>query len=70
MLMKLSLVGRITDMAKKGPRQNYGLVCTECGAFGYITERNKVNTEDKLELKKYCKSCGKHTVHKEKKKLK
>jgi large subunit ribosomal protein L33 len=55
---------------KKGPRQYYGLKCDACGAFNYITERNKVNTPDKLELKKYCKVCKAATLHKEAKKLK
>lgn len=55
---------------KKGPRQDFGLKCTVCGAFNYITERNKVNTEAKLELKKYCNRCKKHTLHKETSKLK
>ena len=55
---------------KKGPRQDFGLKCTECGRFNYITERNKVNTEEKLSLKKYCKTCRKTTVHKETQKLK
>lgn len=55
---------------KRGPRQNYGLKCTKCGAFNYITERNKVNTEEKLSLKKYCNVCRVHTEHKEAKKLK
>ncbi len=55
---------------KKGPRQIFGLKCSVCGAFGYITERNKLNTIEKLVLKKYCKMCKKHTPHKEAKKLK
>ncbi len=55
---------------KKGPRQVFGMKCSECGKFNYITERNKVNTPEKLELKKYCKSCRKHTFHKETSKLK
>jgi len=55
---------------KKGARQIFGLKCSECNAFGYITERNKNNTPDKLELKKYCKRCRKHCLHKESKKLK
>ena len=55
---------------KKGPRQYYGLKCSVCGAFNYITERNKVNTPEKLVLKKYCKVCKKHTEHKETSKLK
>lgn len=55
---------------KKGPRQNFGLVCTVCGKFNYITQRNKLNTEEKLKLKKYCRKCRKHTEHKETSKLK
>ncbi len=57
-------------MAKKGPRQIYGLVCTVCKSQNYITQRNKLNTENKLELKKFCKVCRKTTPHKETNKLK
>lgn len=56
--------------AKKGPRQIFGLKCAECGSFNYITERNKLNTPEKLQLRKYCNKCKKHQVHKEAKKLK
>ena len=31
------------------------------------TEKNKANTPDKLEIKKFCKTCGKVQVFKEKK---
>lgn len=55
---------------KKGPRQDYGLKCSECGRFNYLTTRNKVNTPEKLELNKYCKKCRKATPHKESAKLK
>ncbi|RLC33338.1 50S ribosomal protein L33 [Candidatus Shapirobacteria bacterium] len=58
-------------MAKK--KQNrflVALICTECGAQNYLTERNKINTPDKLKLKKYCKWCRKRTEHKESTKLK
>jgi large subunit ribosomal protein L33 len=55
---------------KKGPRIIVGLKCSECGKFNYITERNKVNTSEKLKLRKYCKKCRKHTEHKETSKLK
>jgi large subunit ribosomal protein L33 len=57
-------------MAKKGPRQIIGLKCTVCGNFNYISERNKTNTPDKIELKKHCRKCRKHTVHREASKLK
>mgnify|MGYP001035432463 FL=1 len=41
------------------------LVCTECLSRNYSVAKNKrVNTE-RLELKKYCKKCNKHTLHKE-----
>lgn len=56
-------------MAKSRARQKYGLVCTECKTQNYVTERNKLNTTEALELKKYCNVCKKHTIHKEKKKL-
>lgn len=57
-------------MAKKGPRQHTGMKCTVCGDFNYITERNKTNTPEKLSLVKHCRSCRKHTEHKEVGKLK
>jgi large subunit ribosomal protein L33 len=41
------------------------LACTECKRRNYTTTRNKKTTTDKLELKKYCKFCRKHTVHRE-----
>ncbi len=56
--------------SKKGPRQHYGLKCSVCGNFNYITQRNKVNTPDKLKLHKYCKVCRKATEHTEASKLK
>ena len=41
------------------------LVCTECKQRNYDTK--KKNTPDRLELKKYCKFCRKHTLHRESK---
>ena len=40
-------------------------VCTECKQRNYDTKKNKKNTPDRLELKKYCKFCRKHTLHRE-----
>ena len=54
-------------MAKLGNRQRKTLVCTECNEENYRTEKNVKNTTDRLELKKYCSKCQKHTIHKEKK---
>ena len=41
------------------------LACTECKRRNYSTIKNKRNTPDKIEFKKYCRFCHKHTVHKE-----
>lgn len=57
-------------MAKGEHRQNFGLKCSICKRVNYITERNKINTEAKLLLKKYCKKCKNKTDHKEIEKLK
>ena len=39
------------------------LACTECKQRNYDTTKNKQNCPDRLELKKYCRFCRKHTVH-------
>ena len=55
-------------MAKKNENRNpVELKCTVCGNFIRPTEKNKANTPDKLEIKKFCKTCGKTQVFKEKK---
>jgi ribosomal protein L33 len=65
-------------MAKKGPRDIIGLVCTKCKSFNYITEYNKVNEQLKKQqdgegtfpIQKYCSRCDARTPHKLQKKLK
>ncbi|OGG01508.1 50S ribosomal protein L33 [Candidatus Gottesmanbacteria bacterium RBG_16_52_11] len=56
-------------MAKKDQRLLVGLVCTVCKSTNYVTNRNKINTPDKIKLRKYCRTCRKHTEHKETGKL-
>ena len=46
-------------------RNNITLACTECKSRSYRTNKNKKNDPDRIELKKYCKFCKKHTLHKE-----
>lgn len=46
-------------------REIIAMQCSECKNKNYTTEKNKKNTPDKLELKKYCRFCKKHTIHKE-----
>ncbi|MBI2447053.1 MAG: 50S ribosomal protein L33 [Candidatus Omnitrophica bacterium] len=46
-------------------RELITLACTECKRRNYDTTKNRKNTPDRLELKKYCKFCKKRTLHKE-----
>jgi large subunit ribosomal protein L33 len=41
------------------------LRCNECKERNYFTKKNKKNTAEKLEMKKYCPRCRKHTMHSE-----
>jgi len=57
-------------MARKGSRILLHLVCKECKNQNYLTEKNKVNTTDKMDVAKFCSTCKKQTPHKESNKLK
>ncbi|MFA4842272.1 MAG: 50S ribosomal protein L33 [Candidatus Omnitrophota bacterium] len=46
-------------------REIITLECTVCKNRNYTTTKNKKLQQEKLELNKYCKSCQKHTPHKE-----
>ena len=39
--------------------------CTTCKEINYFTKKSKKAVEKKLEMKKFCKRCRKHTSHKE-----
>ena len=58
-------------MAKKGSRVQVIMECTEHKTSGlpgtsrYISEKNKKNTPERLELKKYNPIMKKYTIHKE-----
>eukprot|EP01025_Chloroclados_australasicus_P024102 TRINITY_DN2425_c0_g1_i1.p4 TRINITY_DN2425_c0_g1~~TRINITY_DN2425_c0_g1_i1.p4 ORF type:complete len:116 (+),score=7.39 TRINITY_DN2425_c0_g1_i1:50-349(+) len=65
---------QITCMAKKkGVRMIITVECTEARAEGktpsrYTTQKNKKNTPDRLEIKKYNPFLRRHTLHREIKK--
>ena len=53
-------------MAKKGEAiERITLQCTVCKNQSYRTQKNKKNTTERLELKKFCPKCGQTTTHKE-----
>lgn len=41
------------------------LACTECKQRNYNMTKDKKAHPDRMETKKYCRFCQKHTVHKE-----
>ncbi|MDR7483613.1 MAG: 50S ribosomal protein L33 [Armatimonadota bacterium] len=41
------------------------LACTVCRRRTYTTTKNKRNDPDRLERRKYCKWCRRHTPHRE-----
>lgn len=41
------------------------LECTACRKLNYHTKKNKKTIKARLEIAKFCKTCGKRTPHKE-----
>jgi len=41
------------------------LACTECKERSYATRKNKKNNPNRIELRKYCPRCRRHTLHRE-----
>ena len=55
-----SAVAKATDI-----RPKITMACVECKSRNYITRKNRRNDPDRIELKKFCPRCGKHTAHRE-----
>ena len=52
-------------MEVKVLRTRITLACTECKQRNYSTTKDKKVMPDRMEIKKYCKFCKAHTLHKE-----
>ncbi|MBU4351394.1 50S ribosomal protein L33 [Candidatus Parcubacteria bacterium] len=50
-------------MAVKKPHLK--IQCSKCKRINYFTKKSKAVAEKKLEMKKHCKWCKVHTLHKE-----
>jgi large subunit ribosomal protein L33 len=53
-------VAKATDV-----RPKITMACVVCKERNYITTKNRRNDPDRIELKKFCPRCGKHTAHRE-----
>jgi large subunit ribosomal protein L33 len=51
--------------SKKDVRPVITLACTECKERNYSTQKNRRNDPQRMELKKFCARCRKHTLHRE-----
>jgi large subunit ribosomal protein L33 len=58
---------RTTNDERFMPRDNIILQCTECKERNYVTTKNKKNTPNRLEFKKFCRRCRCHPLNKENK---
>jgi large subunit ribosomal protein L33 len=52
-------------MARGEVRIAVTLACEECKRRNYQTQKNKRNDPDRIEMRKHCRWCGRHTAHKE-----
>ena len=46
-------------------RDLISLSCETCKSRNYTTTKNKKKHTDRMETKKFCNTCRKHTVHRE-----
>ncbi|WP_081755885.1 50S ribosomal protein L33 [Paucisalibacillus sp. EB02] len=41
------------------------LACAICSSRNYTTSKNVSTQATRMEVRKYCKTCGQHTLHRE-----
>jgi large subunit ribosomal protein L33 len=49
----------------KDVRPVIALACADCKERNYTTQKNRRNDPNRIELKKFCPRCRKHTLHRE-----
>jgi large subunit ribosomal protein L33 len=52
-------------MARGDVRIAVTLACEDCKRRNYQTEKSKRNHPNRIEFRKYCRWCRKHTAHRE-----
>lgn len=50
---------------KKMAAKKIALACTVCGSRNYTKPAGAATRTERLEIKKFCKYCKKHTLHRE-----
>jgi large subunit ribosomal protein L33 len=52
-------------VARKEDRVVVEMACTECRERNYTTTKNRRNDADRIELRKFCRRCRGHKLHRE-----
>jgi large subunit ribosomal protein L33 len=52
-------------MARGEVRIAVTLACEDCKRRNYQTNKNRRNDPERIEMRKFCRWCGRHTAHKE-----
>jgi large subunit ribosomal protein L33 len=60
-----SLPAKKRKMARGDVRIAATLACEECKRRNYQTNKSKRNNPERLQLRKYCRWCRRHTAHRE-----
>ena len=53
------------QMARGDVRIAVTLACEDCKRRNYQTNKSRRNSPDRIEMRKYCRWCSRHTPHKE-----
>ena len=53
------------ESGENNMREKVILICENCLSRNYTFERNKLTNSERMVVRKFCKKCNKHTVHKE-----
>lgn len=64
----MPFLGRATQRIKtevEVVRTKITLACTDCKRRNYNTTKDKKTHPDRMEIRKYCRFCRQHTMHKE-----
>ena len=62
---RLAAATRKIEMARSDNRPKITMACTDCRRRNYTTVKNRQNDRDRMELRKYCRWCRGHTLHRE-----
>jgi large subunit ribosomal protein L33 len=52
-------------MARGEVRIAVTLACEDCKRRNYQSNKNRRNDPERIEMRKFCRWCGRHTAHKE-----